>query len=390
MDDERHFLSELKRDCRHFRSERPCRPHKHRGVVCASCDVYDPIRERITIVKLAATGDVLRTTAFLPGLRRKYPGAWIRWLTVGGAAPLFAGNPYVDELVVGDGIHLPARLAILPQDLVLCPDADAQTASLAASIPLRDDGRRVGFGIDGDGNVVPLSEAAAHWFALGLSDAFKRANRETYQNLVGAVLELEAPIEDRPVLVLDDREVANAKSWLDAARGGSRGATSSLVGLVTGAGRRWPRKQWTLEGQIALAKDQLAKGRTVVLYGGPEESERHDALRAALPNGAILDAGTSNSLRNFAARLSLADIVVTGDTMALHMATAFGQPVVALFGPTSSFEIELYGSGAKVFAEELDCLCCYAMCDRTPSCMDLITVERVIESVDALLTATSV
>lgn len=387
MNTDRAFLSSLKRDCRHFRNERPCRPHKERGVVCADCDVYDPVAERITIVKLAATGDVLRTTAFLPSLRRKYPKARLRWMTVAAAAPLFEANPYVDDLVVGDGVHVPARLALEPQDLVLCPDADPQTASLAAALPLRPGGRRVGFTVDDDGLVQPLSAAAERWYAMGVSDERKRANRETYQNLVAALLELEVPLVDRPVFVLRKSEVEDAQAWFarEKALCAPFAGVTKVVGIVTGAGRRWPRKQWTLEGQVGFIEDQFAKGRGVVLFGGPEEVERHEALRKALPRGPLLDAGTSNSLRSFAARLSLADVVVTGDTMALHMATAFGQPVVALFGPTSSFEIELYGKGQKVFAEELDCLCCYAHCERTPSCMDLIRVEAVVSAVDTVV-----
>ena len=48
---------DLKRDCRHVHWDRPCKPHKQRGKVCAYCDEYAPIRHRVLVVKLAATGD---------------------------------------------------------------------------------------------------------------------------------------------------------------------------------------------------------------------------------------------------------------------------------------------------------------------------------------------
>jgi heptosyltransferase-2 len=73
--------------------------------------------------------------------------------------------------------------------------------------------------------------------------------------------------------------------------------------------------------------------------------------------------------------------VVTGDTLALHVALGLEKRVVALFGPTSAAEIDLYGLGSKVVAP-LDCVCCYnPVCDRSPSCMDSIGAERVYEQV---------
>ncbi|MCH8275833.1 MAG: hypothetical protein IH851_13710 [Armatimonadetes bacterium] len=59
--------------------------------------------------------------------------------------------------------------------------------------------------------------------------------------------------------------------------------------------------------------------------------------------------------------------------------------VVALFGPTSSAEIELFGSGRKI-VPEMDCLVCYkAECDFVPNCMDLITSEMVKNAISAEL-----
>lgn len=385
---DRKLWATLRRDCRHFRSDRPCAPHKARGVVCASCDVYERAHPKITLVKLAATGDVLRTTAFLPAIRRKYPHAQLRWLTLAHPGPLFEGNRLVDEVTICDGEHLPARLLTEAQDIVLCPDADATTAALAARIPLREGGRRIGFGLDDDGLVEPLNDAALRWYLLGVSDSEKRANRETYQNLVGALLELPTPIVDRPVLELSSAEEAAAAAWFEGAKS-EHPDVQTWIGLVTGAGSRWPRKQWTSEHQVEFIKRQVEGGRGVVLLGGPHERERHDAIRSALEGAAVLDAGNDNPLRDFAARLACVDAVVTGDTLAMHMATAFSKPVVALFGPTSSHEIELYGSGEKVYAAELDCLCCYSRCERTPSCMDLIRVESVEAALEGLLAASS-
>jgi heptosyltransferase-2 len=329
------------------------------------------------MVKLGATGDVLRTTSFLPGLHRRWPGAHVSWLTLPESAVLFAGNRLVDEVFTTDGAFVPAAMAARDYDLVCCPDADATTVALAQTLRLRPGGQRLGFALDEAGDVVPLSEAARRWFVLGLSDARKKANRATYQEMVGAVLELPAPVADRPQVVLRDDERQRARDWLLRACPAASGA-KGLLGLNSGAGRRWPKKQWTLAGQVGLVRRMHERGWITLLYGGPEEVERHRDLLAGCPPGSVVDTGTDNTLRDFASRLDLCRVLVTGDTLALHVGVALGKKVVALFGPTSAAEIELYGDGAKVFTGELDCLCCYGDCHKSPHCQDLISVDMVL------------
>ena len=58
--------------------------------------------DTILIVKTGALGDVLRTTALLPGLLKRYPGARITWVVAAGAAPLLEGWPGVVEPCVLD------------------------------------------------------------------------------------------------------------------------------------------------------------------------------------------------------------------------------------------------------------------------------------------------
>jgi heptosyltransferase-2 len=303
----------------------------------------------------------------------------VSWLTLPESAVLFAGNRLVDEVFTTDGAFVPAAMAARDYDLVCCPDADATTVALAQTLRLRPGGQRLGFALDEAGDVVPLSEAARRWFVLGLSDARKKANRATYQEMVGAVLELPAPVADRPQVVLRDDERQRARDWLLRACPAASGA-KGLLGLNSGAGRRWPKKQWTLAGQVGLVRRMHERGWITLLYGGPEEVERHRDLLAGCPPGSVVDTGTDNTLRDFASRLDLCRVLVTGDTLALHVGVALGKKVVALFGPTSAAEIELYGRGRKVASTAPDA-CSY----RPDADTSTLTVERLAAAVLAVL-----
>jgi len=63
----------LKPDCRHFPGDRPCRCNKESGRTCDDCPDYKTAGTQILIIKLAALGDVLRTTVILPGIIVKWP-----------------------------------------------------------------------------------------------------------------------------------------------------------------------------------------------------------------------------------------------------------------------------------------------------------------------------
>jgi len=99
----------------------------------------------------------------------------------------------------------------------------------------------------------------------------------------------------------------------------------------------------------------------------------------------LLDTGCDNSLLEFAAIVDLCDLIITADTLALHIATALNKKIVALFGPTSSNEIELYGRGIKLCSPD-GCKCYYRKyCSEETSCMEKISSQMVIEAISSLL-----
>ena len=366
-------MDHIRTDCRHFRPDRPCAPHKEHGVVCATCvEFHDPIRTRLLVVKLAAVGDVLRTTSLLPGLHRRWPGAHVTWLTSPAAAPLFRGNPLVDRVLVHAGSP-PLELFIEQFDVVVNPDAAADASALTH---LAKSGQVVGFNVDARGVTIPLSAAAERWFEMGLRDDHKRANTLTYQEHMAAIMGVDFRGEP-PILALTAEDGARGRQ-LRAAHPPAPGRC--VVGLNTGAGGRWRFKRWTEAGYEALARRLLDAGHAVWLLGGPEEVERNGRLVAAT-GGRALDTGCDNPLPAFAGIVDACDVVVTGDTLAMHVAIARGRRVVVLFGPTSLAEIEVFGRGEKL-APGLDCLCCYKQeCDFVPNCMESLPVDAVHASV---------
>jgi len=363
-------------DCRHFIGDRPCKPHKETGALCGSCRSYDPVQKRVLIIKLDAVGDVLRTTSILPALREKYPGSRITWITKGPSLPLFFNNPCVER--VFDLADAGLVLGTDEFDLVINLDASPLSSRLAA---MARGGEKLGYLYSEKGNVHPANAEALEWFLLGIFDDLKKENRKTYQAIALEICGLPPGSDKRPILVLGEEE---GRLALDFARkSGLKG--SPVFGFNTGAGGRWEHKKWTMEGYLNLAR--LLKKEfpdcAILLYGGPEERERNARLKESFPE--FIDTGTGNSLREFSSLIGLCDLLVTGDTLAMHIAIALKKKLVVLFGPTSAPEIELYGSGEKL-VPDVPCVSCYrASCDVSPTCMEGIRPEEVYRAVKRLL-----
>jgi heptosyltransferase-2 len=369
---------EIAFDCKFFRGDRPCVWHKQSGVLC-TCDYYEKVEERVLIVKLDAMGDVLRSTALLPALKEVHPRGAITWITRKASVPLLQRNPYIAEVLeLGPEalVHLQTRVF----DRVINLDAGMTSAALAAAAR---SSRKDGFVLDERGVVQPTNEAARRWLEAGLFDDIKRAGTETYQDRMADILGLRGRAH-RYVLELEAEEQASARRHLASL---GLDLQRPIVGLNTGAGERWPLKQWREDGYIELMT-RLGRHSDVqlVLLGGPTEKERNERLKRGSPVP-VFDTGCGNPVRHFAALVDQCHLVVAGDTLAMHIALARGKRTVVLFGPTSSAEIEMYGLGEKV-VPMMTCLSCYkTSCDFVPNCMDLISTDMVEAAVRRQLAA---
>jgi heptosyltransferase-2 len=363
----------LRPDCRHFPGDRPCRFNKEHGQICADCSHYATHGHRILIIKLAAQGDVLRTTAILPGIKEEFPHSYIVWLTLAAARELLRENPFIDEIWTVEE-DVAGRLMIEEFDLALSPDADKRAAGLAALA--RAETRR-GMVLDRRGYVIPANTEAVTWLEMGAFDQFKKQNGKTYQELIFDMLKLPYRRQEL-ILVLQEAERQWAARFLAAQQWR---AGEKIVGLNAGGGGRWKKKRWKEQQFEAFVRRVLEETNTkVLLIGGALEMELLQRLQAALPAG-VLCSGPNRSLRETAALIGCCRALVTGDTLCFHLATALKVPTVVMLGPTSAAELDTYQRGQKVIAP-IGCVGCYLTdCAVAPDCMDLIKPEQVWELV---------
>ncbi|MEZ5978254.1 MAG: glycosyltransferase family 9 protein [Planctomycetota bacterium] len=343
----------------------------------------------VLVIKTGALGDVLRTTSVLPGLARRDPGLELVWVVAPAAKDLVAGHPLVARVVAADPARdgfvddVLAELGGRSFDRVLSFDDERPTCRLAARVAARGGGvASISGAYEDEEGVLRYTPDVAPWFDMGLlsvhgkerADELKKQNRASHPRLFADMLGVEM---GEPRLDLAPEAEAFARAFREA-RGMDDGR--AWIGLNTGAGGRWESKKLSVERtvELAVAVDRAADLPVgFLLLGGPDERERNAAIHAGLEGRVRVEsAGNDLTLPRFAAVVDGLDVLVTSDSLALHVGVARRVPTVCFFAPTSAAEIELYGRGTKVASTSADA-CSY----RPDADTSTLTVERLLPAV---------
>lgn len=338
---------------------------------------------RTLIIKLGALGDVVRTACLLPGLAALTDAPHVTWLTSAAARPLVERMPGVDRVLTFEPLTL-THLAVERFDTIMSLDKEPPPCSVAMSV--RAD-RRLGMGLSRYGTVFPLNEECDAYFTLGLVDELKfHANTKTYPELIYEAMGMDYAGQDyhlEPTPV--DRQAA---AGLLGATGADAEGTV-WVGINPGAGHVFANKAWREEGYTELIRE-LGRRRPDVrflLLGGRDEAGLIERIGQATAGAPVFRPGCDLPLGTFMALIERCAVVVSGDTLAMHLALATGRRSVAIFGPTCPQEIDMFGRGERIVSP-IDCAPCYRReCVKSPTCQDLIPTGQVLEAVVAQLQA---
>lgn len=362
--------SDYQTSCRHFSGYKPC----DKSATCDSqCPHLSVPSVRVLLVHLEALGAVLRSTALLPAIRRRFPGCHITWVTQKPADQLLTHNPYVDRVLTTTPDDL-LQLNSLEFDVALVIDK-----SLKAAGVLKQTRADVLFGFQveaSSGAILPATPAARELWEIGLSNHKKFfENKKTEVQLAHEALELGPWLRDEYSLTLTSSEEHLAQRR----RAAWSRREQVIVGLNTGCAKTIPYKKLPISSHRDLAIKLASDPRfRVVLLGGKEDSVRNQRIGHGLD---VVQSPTDHGLRDGAASVAACDIVVTGDSLGMHMAIALKKWTVAWFGPTCDHEIEFYDRGMAIKTKASCSPCWKRNCDKAIKCDELVSIDAIIEGV---------
>ncbi len=358
----------LKNDCLFFRGDKPCL-HK---MVCAKCIKYRPVKMRILIIKLAAIGDVLRTTPLLRRLKKENPDCFISWVADKSSGSILEGNSFIDRILELN-LETLLRIQVQKYDLAICLDKEPRATAL---MMLTKADKKLGYGLNKDGVIIALNKEAEYSLILGVDDELKfRKNKKSYPELIFEATGKQYKKEEY-VLNLNEQELRFGKNFLKRHKIANH---DIIVGLNTGCGDIFATKKWTEDGFVELAGMlSKEKGVKVFLLGGPCENRRNRSIKSKVKK--VIDTRCDNTLREFIGLMAACDVIVSADTIAMHLAIALKKRVVAVFGPTCAQEIEMFGRGEKI-TSRIKCAPCYRQECEKHTCMKRISADMVFKAV---------
>ena len=323
------------------------------------------------LVRFSSIGDVLLATPLVRALRARHPEARLVFVTKRAMAPLVSANPHLSDVVTlepGEPVRaLARRLAALQPTRGLDLHGSLRSVALRLLVPCPWRGyakRKLARGVlistkvDLYGRPAPVAE---RYFAAARG------------------LDVR-PDGGPPELFLEPAARETVERWI----GAHRLAGAPLAILAPGAAH--PTKRWPVNHWVTLAARLRTEGFALAVVGGAADRAASEPLA---PHAAV--ATGTMSLQETGALLARARILVSGDTGVMHLATAVGTPVVALFGPTvQQFGFFPYEAKSAVLERSLDCRPCSAMGGaRCPMghhrCLDDITPNDAAAAVARLV-----
>ncbi|WP_345801409.1 glycosyltransferase family 9 protein [Microbacterium sp. AZCO] len=310
-------------------------------------------RPELLVLRALKLGDLLVAVPAIHGLRRAFPEHRLVLAVPGWLEPIVALVGGVDDLLPTRGLDEPLPLEPGRVDIAVNlhgkgVESRSRVDALAARLTVA---HRVAE-IDGDRPRDPRMPA---WVDGGLE-------RRRWVRLIGA-FGVEADADDVAIAVPP---------------GGDAGVTIVHVGAFYGS-RRWPAERFA-----AVARELRGRGHRVRYTG--DASERDRALEVARLAGDGEDAVVAGrlDLTAFAATIAGARLVVTADTGAAHLGSAYARPSVVLFGPAPPEE---WGPppGPHVVLTDARLRLGEAFADAPDPALLAVTVDDVLAAVDRAL-----
>ncbi len=364
--------------CQHFKGDRPCKYYwVDRSWDCSNCQHYTTYDKRILLIKLDELGDVVRSTALVEGLKKKYEKSQITWLVAKNGKYFLNNNPYIDRILQYDNESV-RQLQCEKFDLIINLDKDSKATSLTMMI---DSDIKRGYGLSKDGYVVPLNDGTNNSYYSSL-DNWGRKIKETksYQELIFDISEISYGGE-KPKVFLDDGGLFKSKFYEKY----NIKEDDNLIVLNTGASSKYKHRIWTKEGYRKLAKKLLLDNKNkVILTGSDLELERNDYIGKDLN---VINTTSNYNIEEFVYLLQLSDVIVTGETSAMHIGISLGKKIIGFWGSLPPSLVNLYGLGKKHYLKDLDCIGCYGQfeCPYDAKCMKDIKVDEVYKSIGDVL-----
>jgi heptosyltransferase-2 len=303
-------------------------------------------KEKVLIIKLGysetldrrqslttSLGDVLRTTFILHYFKEQD----IYWLIDKKAKPLLENNKYIKKILFYSSVIL-GGLKKETFDIIINLEKLPQIYTFVNSLIARE---RFGFWPNGFGSNNNSFEGSRELIDITQDIENRKKNKHYWQEILAGAVGKQWSGEK---YILGYKPSSKIKYDI-----GFNWTTSNKW-----LNKAWPKAYW--DKLKSLIKDRYS----------------------------ISWQQGHNNLYDYIEWVNSCRLIVTADTLGLHLSLALEKRVIALFGPTSPYELYLYNCGSYLLPESpYRCLPCFMpTCNKKKQCMEYILPVKVKERIE--------
>lgn len=338
---------------------------------------------KILVIDLDNIGDVVMASFIPRKLKELFPQSYVGFLVKEYSREVLIHNPFVNELIIfnppwlGDLLdnrftwlktwQLLRKLKSDKYDLAIVVNADWRKAMLAkfAGIAWR-------IGADKKKSVFFLTDV------VSCTDDPKKHTVSYNLDLLKTLgtKENEVKLE---VFINDE-----TRHWADNfLRGHNIRGENILIGIHPGAGHQ--ARIWPANNYVKLIEKLIENKRVKILLFDSKADGQAQEIAKNINHSALINVGNISVLQ-MAALFNKCRCVIAQDSGPMHLATAVGAKVVAIFGPSNHWRFGPYGNDHTIVRSELACSPCGSDPDcRDRQCLYNINPEQLFKALEAYL-----
>lgn len=286
---------------------------------------------------VVSLGDILRTTVIL----HLFPPAEyeVTWVVDKAGVALLHNNPYIDRLLVINPFT-PHLLLSEWFDIVINFEKEPGICAVADRVPAW---RRYGFRLDPVTHKAKAYDYSDEALSFTTDPSAKRQKGKSWSEVLYEMLGAQYAGQGQ---ILGYQPASKIEHD---------------VGLNHLIGKKFPMKRWPAACWEQLHDRLAATGQRVSWQQGADD------------------------LEDYIDWINSCKLLVTNDSLGLHIGLALGKPVVALFGPTLASEVNGEALVRITPPVQWECIpCMESRCPHPTPCMEHITVDTVHAAVAQL------
>ena len=347
---------------------------------------------RALVIKLRHHGDVLLASPVLSALKNAAPQIDVDGLVYHDTADMLAGHPALSRLhTVGRAWRDAGAGRRLRDEWDLYSDLRARNYDLIVHLSEHPRGAWLARSLGARWSVAPAVPGRSRFWERSFTHLFplpRNGRRHQVELNLDALrrIGLQPPLERRQASIVAGAAAEQKVSTLLA----QEGLTDRGYVHIHPASR-WKFKCWPAQQNAELIDRLAARGERIVMTAAPNAAEIElvdDILKRARVT--VVNLAGKLSIKELVAVIGHAKISICVDSMPMHVASATGTPVVALFGPSGEFEWGPWRARNEVVTTSHACRPCgNDGCGggKVSECLTTLEVSRVIAAAERLLSA---